>query len=141
MNTKIYQNKKVTTAVDSNSKTDGMNIGNSNTYQSHFLIAAGSVLTLLVLIALAGKGGVQQLSSIAYEMDDGTGALADYQVVTTNLARTEDIFGMHAVSENEDSNGKICNRIKKLVWSSFIFCFIGICCLTTCITFLFLLSF
>jgi len=96
--------KNVTLAGDSTT-TNEMAIGKSNTYQRTFLIVAGSLLALLVLIAVAGTSGGQHLQSSAHEMADGAVALADYQVDSTNLALTKDIFGFGDVSENEDGYG------------------------------------
>jgi len=88
-----------------------MIIGESNTYQRNFLIVAGSLLALLVLIAVAGTSGGQQLQSSEYEIAEGAVALTDYQVDSANLALTKDIFGVDAVSENyvDEGCGNICN--------------------------------
>ena len=40
------------------------------------------------------------------EIAEGTGALVDYPVDTTNLALAKDIFGMGAVSDNEKGMNK-----------------------------------
>jgi len=99
--------KIVTPAGDSNT-THEIVIGKSNTYQRPLLIVAGSLLTLLVWIAVAGTNDGQHLKFSAYEIAEGAVALADYQVDSTNLALTNDIFGLDAVSENDDSCGGFC---------------------------------
>merc|ERR1712238_550255 len=83
MNLDTYQNKKVITAGDSNSKNEDMNAGKSSIYQRPFLIAAGSLLASLLLVLVAKK-----------EIAEGAGALASNQVDTTNLALAKDIFGL-----------------------------------------------
>ena len=95
MNTETYQNKKFTPAGESNT-THEMVIGKSNTYHCSFLIVAGSLLALLVLIAVVGTSGGQHLRSSTHETTESAGALADYQVDST-------IFGMGAVFEDEES--------------------------------------
>ena len=87
--------KNTTPAGDSNT-TNEMVIGKSNTYQRTFLIVAGSLLALLVLIAVAGTSGGHRFNSSTHEITEGVGALADYQVDTTTLALTKDIFGLGA---------------------------------------------
>ena len=101
MKTETYQNKKITSAGDSNSKTDGMNMGKSNTYQRPIIIVAGSLLVLLVWIAVTGKSVGQPFKSSVNEIAEGAGALADYQVDTANLAVTKDIFGLDAASKSD----------------------------------------
>ena len=101
MNTETYQNKNITTAGDSDSKTDGMNMGKNNTYQRPFFIVASSLLALLVLVALVGASGGQHLQSSEYEITKGAVALADYQVDSSNLALTNDIFSLGALSQND----------------------------------------
>jgi len=64
------------------------------------LIVAGSLLALLVLIAVTGTSGGQQLQSSAHEIAESAEALTDYQVDNANLALTKDIFG-YATSEND----------------------------------------
>jgi len=108
MNAVTYQNKKITTAEDSNSKTNGINMGKSNIYQRPLLIVASSLLALLVLIAVAGKSADQHFKSTAQEIIKGASALADYQVDSTNLALTKDIFGLGTVSENEELECHCC---------------------------------
>merc|ERR1712238_260249 len=85
---------------DSNT-TNEMVIRKINNYQRTFLIVAGSLLALLVLIAVAGTSGVQHLQSSTYEIAKGAVALKDYQGESANLALTNDIFGLGAVSEND----------------------------------------
>jgi len=95
--------KNIITAGDSNPKTDEMNVGKGNTNQHPFFIIAGSLLALLVLIAVVSKSGSQLLQSSAYKIEElpkyrksgsqllndegvGAGALADYQADTSNSA-------------------------------------------------------
>jgi len=100
--------KEVSTAGDSYSKPDEMNIGKVNTFQRQFLIVAGSLLALFLLIAVTGKSYGQHVESSAYETDTGagtgTGALVDYQVYTANSALVLDIFGMSANTEFKPPN-------------------------------------
>mmetsp|Transcript_5208 Transcript_5208/g.5785 ORF Transcript_5208/g.5785 Transcript_5208/m.5785 type:complete len:160 (+) Transcript_5208:84-563(+) len=110
MNAETYQNKKITRAEDSNSKTNGINMGKSNTYQRPLLIVASSLLVLLVLIAVAGKSADQHFKSSAQEIAKGAGALADYQVDTANSALEMDIFGMSANSGNEKWCGFLSDK-------------------------------
>jgi len=90
----------VSPAVEFNT-TDDMVIGKSNTYQSSFLIVAGSLLALLVWVAVAGKIGGQPLKSSVHEITKSAGALAEYQEDSASLALTTNIFGMSAVSDND----------------------------------------
>mmetsp|Transcript_36478 Transcript_36478/g.41293 ORF Transcript_36478/g.41293 Transcript_36478/m.41293 type:complete len:123 (+) Transcript_36478:60-428(+) len=101
--------KNTTPAGDSNT-TNEMVIGKINTYQRTFLIVAGSLLALLVLIAVAGTSGGQHLQSSAHEAAEGAVVLADYRVESANLALTKDIFGLGAVSENDEGchGGSLC---------------------------------
>jgi len=94
--------KNTTLAGDSNT-TNEMVIGKINTYQRTFLIVAGSLLALLVLVAVAGTNGDQHLQSSVHELAGGAVALADYQVDSANLALSTDMFGLGAVSENDES--------------------------------------
>ena len=87
--------KNTTPAGDFNTTND-MVIGKINTYQRTFIIVAGSLLALLVLITVAGTSGGHRLNSSTHEIAEGVGALADYQVDTVNLALTKDIFGLGA---------------------------------------------
>ena len=89
----------VTLAGDS-STTHEMIIKKSNTYQRTFLIVAGSLLTLLVLIAVAGTSSGQHLQSSVHEITEDADALADYQLNSANLALNKDIFVVGANSEN-----------------------------------------
>jgi len=102
MSTENTSLKNVTLAGDFN-LPNAMVIGKSNTYQRTFLIVAGSLLALLVLIAVAGTSGEQHLQSSAHEIAEGGVVLADYQVNSANLALTKDIFGLDSVSTNDDS--------------------------------------
>jgi len=90
----------ITPAGDSNT-TNEMVIGKIKTYQRSFLIVAGSLLALLVLIAVTGTSGGQLLQSSAQEIAEGAMAPADNEVDSANLALTKDIFDLGAVSENE----------------------------------------
>merc|ERR1712238_249866 len=85
-----------------------MVIGKINTYQRTFLIVAGSLLALLVLIEVAGTSGGQHLQSSAHEITERAVELADYQVDTTHSALTKDIFGLGAVSENNEGSYAPC---------------------------------
>ena len=96
--------KNTTPTGDSNT-INRMVIGKSNTYQRTFLIVAGSLLAVLVLIAVAGTSGGQHLQSSVLEIAKGAVVLADYQADSANLALTTDIFGFGVVSENDE--GKI----------------------------------
>jgi len=93
---------KNTTPVGESNTTNKMVIWQLNTCQRTFLIVAGSLLALLVLIAVAGTSGGQHLQSSAYEIAEGAMALADYQVDSANLALTKDHFGLGVVSENDE---------------------------------------
>mmetsp|Transcript_36600 Transcript_36600/g.41355 ORF Transcript_36600/g.41355 Transcript_36600/m.41355 type:complete len:105 (-) Transcript_36600:266-580(-) len=104
MSTENTSLKNTTPTGDSNT-TNKMVIGKINTYQRTILIVAGSLLALLVLIAVAGTSGIQHLQSSTYEIAEGAVALKDYQGDSANLALTNDIFGLGAVSEND--KGKI----------------------------------
>jgi len=79
-----------------------MDIGKINTYQRTFLIVAGSLLALLVLIAVAGTSGGQHLQSSANNIAKDAVTLVDFQADSTNLALTKDIFGFGVVSENDE---------------------------------------
>mmetsp|Transcript_20950 Transcript_20950/g.23515 ORF Transcript_20950/g.23515 Transcript_20950/m.23515 type:complete len:120 (+) Transcript_20950:109-468(+) len=100
MSTENTSLKNVTPAGDSHT-TDETVIGKSNPYQRPLLIVVSSLLALLVLIAVAGTSGIQHLQSSVYEITEGAVALQDYQGDSANLALTNDIFGLGAVSENE----------------------------------------
>jgi len=125
--------KNITPAGDCNSKSEEMDTGKTNTYQRTVLIVAGSLLALLVLVAVAGHsggdgdGGHYLKSSAAEITKGGAGALAEYQVDTTNSALTNDIFGLGAVSENDEGNG-CCYGAPG--------CCVGcaLCCCTSCCT-------
>jgi len=109
---------KNTTPAGVSTTTIEMAIGKINKYQRSFLIVAGSLLALLVLIAVAGTSGGQHLQSSAHEMADGAVVLADYQVDSTNLALTKDIFGLGTVSENEEQchcccSGNCCGVVRE----------------------------
>ena len=69
------------------------------------MIVAGSLLTVLVLIAVTGTSVGQHLQSSTHEIAKVEVALADNQVHSTNLALTKDIFGLDAVSQKDE--GKI----------------------------------
>jgi len=101
MSTENTSLKNVTPAGDSNT-TNEMVIGKINNYQRTFLIVAGSLLALLVLIAVAGNNDGPYFKSSAQESAEGAGALADYQVDTANLAVTQDIFSMGEGPKDDD---------------------------------------
>merc|ERR1719491_1257632 len=101
-----------------------MIIGKSNTYQRTFLIVAGSLLALLVLIAVAGTSGGQHLKSSRHEIADSAVALADYQLDSANLALTKDIFGLGAVSEKDKGVGPICTAYGITSFARTDFCII-----------------
>jgi len=103
MSTENTSLKNTTPAGDSNT-TNEMVIGKINTYQRTFLIVAGSILSLLVVIAVASTSNGQHLQSSTQEIAGGAVALADYQVESANLALTKDIFGVGTVSENEEGD-------------------------------------
>jgi len=104
MSTENTSLKNITPIGDSNT-TNEMVIGKINTYQRTFLIVAGSLLALLVWIAVTGKSGGRPFKLSAHEITKSAGALADYQMDTSNLALAKDIFGVGAASENEESCG------------------------------------
>ena len=97
--------KNAAQAGDSNAADETVVIGKSNTYQRPLLIVAGSLVAFLVLIAVAGTSGGQYLQSSVHEVAEGAVVLADYQLDSDNLVLTKDIFGLGAVSENDE--GKI----------------------------------
>merc|ERR1712238_184429 len=84
-----------------------------NTYQRTFLIVAGSLLALLVLIAIADTSGGQHLQSSPHAIAKGAVVLADYQVDSANLAAlTKDIFTTYETDHGGtgNSNGKKDSR-------------------------------
>ena len=97
--------KNVTPEIGESSPSVEIGIMQGNTYQRPILIVAGTLLTLLVWIVMTDKSAGHHFQSSAHEMADGTVALADYQIDSANLALTKDIFGLGAVSENDE--GKI----------------------------------
>jgi len=101
MTTESYQNTKSADTGDSTSKNDEVVINNGNANKRSFLIIAGSLLALLLMV-VAGQNVGQDLSPAANEIAKGASALADYQVDTSNSALTNDIFGMVTVFENEE---------------------------------------
>ena len=109
---------KNTIPAEDYNTTYEMVIGKIDTYQRTLLIVASSLLAVIVLIAVAGTSVARHLTSSAAEITKGRAgalaeyqALADYQVDSTNLSLTKDIFVFGAVSETDES--KKCNRIKK----------------------------
>jgi len=119
-----------TTPAGDSHTSNAMVIRKINTYQRSFLIVAGSLLALLVFIVVAGTSGGQHLQSSAHENARGAVALVDYQVDTTNLALTKDIFGFGAVAENDEdcccyTRGGGCKGV-----CAGVGCFIegGLCC-------------
>eukprot|EP00751_Fragilariopsis_kerguelensis_P005590 CAMPEP_0170786438 /NCGR_PEP_ID=MMETSP0733-20121128/17607_1 /TAXON_ID=186038 /ORGANISM="Fragilariopsis kerguelensis, Strain L26-C5" /LENGTH=105 /DNA_ID=CAMNT_0011132293 /DNA_START=85 /DNA_END=399 /DNA_ORIENTATION=+ len=101
MSTENTSLKNTTPAGDSNTSTE-MVIWKINTYQSTFLIVASSIYALLVVIAVASTSGGQHLQSSTHGIAKGAVALVDYQVDSANSALTKDIFGLDAVSENDE---------------------------------------
>ena len=95
-----------------------MFIDQTNTYQRPFLIIIGSLLALLVWVAVAGKNRDQHFKSSAQKIAEGAGVFVDYQVDTAISALAKDIFGLGTVSQNDKVT--ICKRIKKLLLSNFI---------------------
>eukprot|EP00751_Fragilariopsis_kerguelensis_P023786 CAMPEP_0170877030 /NCGR_PEP_ID=MMETSP0734-20130129/30060_1 /TAXON_ID=186038 /ORGANISM="Fragilariopsis kerguelensis, Strain L26-C5" /LENGTH=104 /DNA_ID=CAMNT_0011259211 /DNA_START=76 /DNA_END=390 /DNA_ORIENTATION=+ len=93
--------KNTTPAGDSNTSNKMVN-GKINTYQPTFLIVAGSLLALLVGIAVANTIGGQHVQSSAHVNAEGAVALTDYQADSAILALTNNIFGLGAVSENNE---------------------------------------
>ena len=79
--------KNVTPVGDSNANYE-MSVGKSITYQRTFLILAGSLLALFVLVVVGGESGGQHFKSSRWEIAKSVGAIAD-------------IFDIDAVSENE----------------------------------------
>jgi len=115
-----------TTPAGDSSTTNEMVIGKINTYQRTFLIVAGSLLALLVLIAVAGISGGQHLKSSVHEIVQGFVELADYQEDSTNLALTKDIFGLDAVSENDEGH---CDPSNIGIYDDPVCCACCGCCL------------
>jgi len=93
--------RNFTPAGDCNT-TDDTVIGKSSTYRRPILIVAGSLLGVLLLIAVAGQSDGQHSKSSAYEFAEGTSALTVYQLGSANLALNNNIFGLGAVSENDE---------------------------------------
>jgi len=114
--------KNTTPAGDSNT-TNEMVVGKSKIYQRSFLIVAGSLLALLVLIAIAGTSGGQHLKSSTVEIIEGAVALADYQLDSANLGLTTDIFDLGAASENDEANCDNCTGT--CLWDPYFKCFHG----------------
>jgi len=93
---------------DSNTTHD-MVIGKNNAYHRPLLIVAGSLLAVLVLIAVAGKSGGQYLASSAAEIAKGRAdALAEYQVDSANSALEMNIFGMSTNPGDEICSLWVC---------------------------------
>ena len=98
--------KNTTPTGDSNT-TNKIVIGKINTYERTFLIVAGCLLALIVLIAVAGTSGGQDLTSSASGIaKGGVGALVEYQVDTTHSAFAKDIFGLGTVSGNDEGKNQ-----------------------------------
>jgi len=93
--------KNITPTGDFNS-TDKLNIGKSSIYRHPFFIVAASLLAWLVLVAVAGKGGVHYSPSSAYGSDAGTLEVANYVATIDKSALMMDIFGTNANSEKEE---------------------------------------
>jgi len=99
---------KNTTPAGDSSTTNEMVIGKVNTYQRTFLIVAGSLLALLVVIAVSGKSGGQYLQSSAQEKSPLTHDI--FGVDTEKFAPPtspyyKDIVGMDVGSDNEEAVG------------------------------------
>ena len=92
--------KIVTPAGDSNI-TAGMVVGKFNTYHHSLFIVAGSLLTLLVLIAGVSTSSAQYLRSSTHKITDGAVALTDFQLDSAKLAPTKDMFGIRTVSKTD----------------------------------------
>mmetsp|Transcript_45498 Transcript_45498/g.52553 ORF Transcript_45498/g.52553 Transcript_45498/m.52553 type:complete len:119 (-) Transcript_45498:58-414(-) len=103
MPTEHTQLKNAIQAGDSNSTDEPVVIGKDKTYQRLILIVTGSFLALLVWIAVESNNGGHYFKSSAQEIAKGAGALVDYQLDSANLALTQDIFHVNAVSKNENS--------------------------------------
>ena len=83
--------KNITPAAeDSNPSVE---IGHVTTYQRPLLIGAGSLIALLVWIAVSGKSGGHQLTPSAFEIVEDADTLANYQVDTAQSVLIKDIFG------------------------------------------------
>ena len=107
--------KNVTPAAGESNPSVKIGIMQGNTYQRPVLIVAGSLLTLPVWIAMAGKSAGHHFQSSAHEVSEGAVALADNHADSTNIALTKNILGLDAVPEVDE--GKIKNRTEKLKWS------------------------
>mmetsp|Transcript_34918 Transcript_34918/g.40125 ORF Transcript_34918/g.40125 Transcript_34918/m.40125 type:complete len:158 (+) Transcript_34918:103-576(+) len=114
MSTENTSLKNITPTGDSNT-TYEIVIGKINTYQRTFLIVAGSLLALLVVIAVTGTTSGQHLQSSVNGIAEGVVALADYQIDSANLALTKDNFNGFKISEegNGNSNGKKSRELKQ----------------------------
>jgi len=100
---------KITAPAGDSTTTNELVIGKSNTYQRIFLIVAGSLLASLVLISVVGTSGGHYLqSSTAHEISKGAVAFVDYQVDSTNVALTKNIFGLAAFSEKDGCPNEYC---------------------------------
>jgi len=114
MHTENTSLKNTIPAGESNTNTE-MVIGKINTYQRTFLIVAGSLLALLVLVAVAGINGDHHLQLSAHKIAEGVVSLVDFQVDSANLAFTKDISNGFKLSEegNDNSNGKKSRKLKQ----------------------------
>jgi len=117
---------KITAPAGDSTTTNEMVIGKITTYQRTFLIVAGSLLALLVLIAVAGTSGGQLQQLSVHEI--GAMALADNQVDSANLALTEDIFGLGADNEGCCSGSSCCYSALKLYRKCGCHCYPPDCC-------------
>jgi len=123
MSTEHTSLKNTTPAGDSNT-TNEMVIGKINTYKHTFLILAGSLLSLLVLIAVAGTSDGQHLTSSEAEIaQGGAGTLAEYQADTTNSALVQDIFGL---------DGHSCDNCLPPPTGAWLYCHGFLNCPTKC---------
>mmetsp|Transcript_31280 Transcript_31280/g.35006 ORF Transcript_31280/g.35006 Transcript_31280/m.35006 type:complete len:141 (-) Transcript_31280:190-612(-) len=99
---------KIATQDEDSNSAQKMSIDKRSIYQNPFFIIASSLLALLVLVAVAGTNGDQHLQSSTHKIAEGGVALADYQVDSTNLALTKDIFGLNAVEGCSCKTGNNC---------------------------------
>jgi len=103
--------KNVIPAAEDSNPSVEMGMVQGTTYQRPLLIGTGSLLTLLVWIAIAGKSGGHQLTPSAYEMSEGADTLANYQVDTAQSVLIKDIFGVDTVTKNEEAGCQCCPQV------------------------------
>jgi len=112
--------KNATPAAEDSNPSVVMGMVQGTTYQRPLLIGAGSLLTLLVWIAVAGKSGGHQLTPSAYEIAEGADTLANYQVNTVQSVLIKDIFGVDAVSKNEEGRKYVTGYLTRSHYSCMI---------------------